>query len=68
MKKNQIKELRSKDTKELSKMLSNHREDLSKIMVDLRSRKLRNVAIVANKKKSIAIISTLIKEKEQISV
>lgn len=66
MKKNQIKELRSKTEAELTKMLASHKEDLAKIMIDLKSKKLRNVALVTTKKKMIAVISTFIAEKELV--
>lgn len=64
MKKSQIKELRAKTEAELKKMVLSQREDLARIFVDLRSRKLKNVALVTNKKKAIATILTLLREKE----
>jgi len=64
MKKHQIKELKTKSEAELSKMLIKEKEDLAKIMIDLSSKKLRNVALVTNKKKMIAILSTFITQKE----
>lgn len=68
MKTNQIKELRSKNNQELEKMLTTQKEDLARIFIDLKNRKLRNTALVTNKKKMIAVISTLINEKEMAKV
>lgn len=64
VKKSQIKELRSKTDKELTNMLTKEKDDFAKIMIDLASKKLRNVALVTNKKKMIAVLSTFIAEKE----
>lgn len=68
MKKSQIKELKSKETEELTKMLLANKEDLIKIMVDLKSRKLKNTALPANKKRIIAVIMTILHEKEMAKV
>lgn len=64
MKKSLIKELRSKTNAELKKMLDSQKEDLTRVLIDLKSRKLRNTALVTNKKKMMAVISTLLAEKE----
>lgn len=64
MKKSLIKEWRSKNTEELKKILLTQREDLVRIMIDLKSKKLRNTALVGNRKKTISVLSTLINEKE----
>ena len=64
MKKGQIKELRTKSEADIYKMLVKEKDDLTKIMLDLKSKKLRNVTLPANKKKIIAVISTVIREKE----
>lgn len=64
MKKSLIKEWRSKNTEELNKILLSQKEDLVRIMIDLKSRKLKNTALVGNRKKTISVISTLINEKE----
>lgn len=66
MKKSQIKELRSKTEKELTNLLAKEKDDLEKIMIDLESKKLRNVALVKNKKRMIAVLSTFICEKELV--
>lgn len=68
MKKSQIKEFRSKTKTELGKMLQIQKDDLAKIMIDLNSKKLRNVALVTNKKRILAVILTLMREKELIKV
>lgn len=68
MKKNQIKEFRSKNNQELAKMLIAQKEDLARIYIDLKNRKLRNTALVTNKKKIIAVISTVITQKEMAKI
>lgn len=68
MKTNQIKELRSKNIQELKKILMTQKEDLSRIFIDLKNRKLQNTALMTNKKKMIAIISTFITQKEMAKV
>lgn len=68
MKKSLIKEWRSKNIEELKKILSSQREDLVRILIDLKSKKLKNTAVVGNKKKIISVISTLINEKEIVKV
>lgn len=64
MKTNQIKELRSKNSQELEKLLTIQKEDLTRIFIDLKNKKLRNTALVTNKKKMIAVILTIIAQKE----
>lgn len=68
MKKSQIKELRAKTPGELSKMVLVQKEDLVRIFIDLKSKKLKNVALIKNKKKMIATILTLMREKELTKV
>lgn len=68
MKKTQVKELKSKTEVELAKMLHSQKEELVRIFIDLKSKKLRNVALVTNKKKMIAVISTILAEKELAKV
>lgn len=64
MKKSQIKELKAKPENELRKMLLSQKEDLSKIKIELQAKKLRNVALITNKKKMIAVISTILAERK----
>lgn len=64
MKKSQIKELRVKDSKDLLGMIWKEKEDLTRIMIDLNTKKLRNTSLVTKKKNIIAVISTILKEKE----
>lgn len=64
MKKNQLRELKAKDLKELIKMLKEERDELAKILLDLNSNKLRNVSLKKIVRKNIAQIQTLIREKE----
>ncbi len=68
MKKRLIKEWRLKNTEELNKILLTQREDLVRIMIDLKSKKLRNTALVGNRKKTISVISTIINEKESVKI
>lgn len=64
MKKSQIKEMRARDSKELGKMLLKEKDDLTRILIDLNTRKLKDTSLVTRKKEKIAVILTLLKEKE----
>lgn len=64
MKKSQIKELRVKESTDLSKMILKEKEDLVRIMIDLNTRKLRNTSLVTKKKNMIAVIKTILTERE----
>lgn len=64
MKKSQIKELRAKESTDLSKMILKEKEDLIRIMIDLNTRKLRNTSLVTKKKNMIAVIKTILTERE----
>jgi large subunit ribosomal protein L29 len=63
MKKN-IKEISSQSDKELTESLSNKREELFKLTMDLKENKLKNTRSIFNTRKDIARILTLIKERE----
>lgn len=68
MKKSLIKEWRSKNKAELDKIILSQRDDLVRILIDLKSNKLKNTAVIGNKRRTIAIISTLLKEKETAKI
>ncbi len=68
MKKSLIKEWRSKNIEDLKKILFSQRADLVRILIDLKSKKLKNTAVVGTKKKTISVISTLINEKEIVKI
>ena len=68
MKKSLIKEWRSKNKVELDKIILSQRDDLVRILIDLKSNKLKNTAVIGNKRRTIAIISTLLKEKETAKI
>ncbi len=60
------KELFTKADKELTKMLSQAREDLFKLNMELKQRKLKKTSQVFWKRKEIAMILTALKEKQLI--
>lgn len=64
MKKRDIKEIFSKTKEELSKMLKEYRNELEKITVQQKAGKLKNVMIVAQKRKDIARILGSLRNKE----
>lgn len=64
MKKREIKELRSKNLKELTQSLKNLKSELAKIIIERNARRLKNTALVRGKKKDVARILTVIREKE----
>lgn len=64
MKKNQIKEIALKSKEELFKLLSQLKSEAAAIEIEHSSRKLKNVALLGEKKKTIARVLTFIREKE----
>lgn len=64
MKSKDKKELFVKKTEELRKVLSQAREDLFNLELDLSQNKLKNTSSIFLKRKEIALILTAIKEKE----
>ena len=66
MKRNQIAQLRSKSAAELKKILEETRNGVKMLIVETKAKKLKNVASVGQKRKDIACILTLIREKELI--
>lgn len=66
MKTNQLKELHSKSSEELRKLLEELEIDLKRIVLDAAAKRLKNVALVEGKKKDKARILTILREKELI--
>ena len=60
MKRRQIKELSTKSKNELVALLVKEQEDLAKINLERKARRLKNVALISEKKKDIARINTFI--------
>ncbi|MBA7611185.1 50S ribosomal protein L29 [subsurface metagenome] len=58
-----IAELRPKNKKELTKMLTDSKERLRTLKFDLASGKVKNVRLIRGLKKDIARILTILKEK-----
>ena len=58
-----ITELRTKNKKELAKMLVDNKERLRTLKFDLASGKVKNVRAIRELKKDIARILTILKEK-----
>jgi ribosomal protein L29 len=64
MKRNDIKELFTKTDKELSELLKGERDDIAKISMELALQKIKNVTAVGKKKKTIAQILTILRQRE----
>jgi len=64
MKRNDIKELFTKTDKELLELLKGERDDIAKISMELALQKIKNVAAVGKKKKTIAQILTILRTRE----
>lgn len=61
--KTKIEELRSRSVEELEKMLAETRGQLQKLYFKVAQRELKNVREIRQKKKEVARILTIIKEK-----
>lgn len=68
MKKNSDKDLHNKTIDELRSMLKELEGDIVTISISQKIGKMKNVALMGNKKKRVAQILTILKEKEQIKV
>ena len=55
--------LRNKTPEELQRLLKEKKEELFKLKLDLRARKLKNVKLIGETKREIARILTILKEK-----
>ena len=64
MKKKDIQELATKDSKELLEAVKVAREEVASLVIDLAQNKLKNTSLISAKKKTIAIMLTKIREKE----
>ena len=60
------KDIFTKADKELTKLLSQAREDLFKLNMELKQRKLKKTSQVFWKKKEIAMILTALREKQLV--
>ena len=61
MKKNDYK---AKSKKELSEMLKQERQEIAKLILERNAGKLKNIAMVGQKRLNIARILTIIRQKE----
>lgn len=64
MKRNDAKELFTKTDKELLELLKREKDDIAKISMELALQKIKNVAAVGEKKKTIARILTILRQRE----
>ena len=64
MKTKDKKELHTKTEDELTKMLQDAQEDLMKLKLDKAQNKVKNTSELSNIRRKIAIIKTILKEKE----
>lgn len=66
MKRGEIKQLRGKSLEELRKMLMETKEELGKLRMEKSSQKLKKIHALKIKRKDIARMLTIIREKEFI--
>ena len=64
MKKKDLSEARAKDTKEIAKLIEDKKLKLDKVRVEISAGEEKNVKAVANLKREIAQLMTVLKEKE----
>lgn len=64
MKTNEMKELHTKTVAELASTIAQLRTDMEKMELERRSGTLHNVSLVKNKKKDLAKLLTVLKQKE----
>ncbi len=64
MKKRAFPEIRSKTNPELKVLVVKYQEEIAKLTVDLTAGKIKNSSITQQKKKDIAQILSVIREKE----
>jgi ribosomal protein L29 len=67
MKKNEVADLRKKELKELEKLLADKKLDFMKIQMNVKAGKEKNLKKAKNTKREIALISTLMREKEFVA-
>lgn len=64
MKTQEFKNLRQKNEKELIDMVKNLKKEMTKLRLELSMKKIKNVSIVRGKRKDIARILTILKERK----
>jgi len=64
VKKKDLSEARAKDTKEIAKLIEDKKLKLDKVRVEISAGEEKNVKAVANLKREIAQLMTVLKEKE----
>jgi ribosomal protein L29 len=65
MKKNEKKELHTKTADELKKLIKEAQVTLGSLMLDKEQYTLKNTRSVFNKRKEVAVLKTILKEKEE---
>lgn len=68
MKKNDLEELKNKNKEELPVLLKEAKNQLAKLRLEQASKKLKNVRQLFFQRKKIAVLLTLISEKEKANV
>ena len=64
MKTQEFKNLRQKNEKELIDMVKNLKKEMTKLRLELSMKKIKNVSIIRGKRKDIARILTILKERK----
>lgn len=64
MKSNELKETKLKDPKELKVMLNELKKEIAKLIVERATGKTKNVSLIGQKRKDVARILTIIRQKE----
>ena len=67
MKKKETQDLRNKNIEELKVLLKEARNELTKIRLELAAKKLKNVRQLFFQRKRIALLLTLIRQKEFVN-
>lgn len=64
MRKRELKELKNKTIKELKELIEKMEEELAKLKVEKEGGKLRNISQLREKRRDLARIKTILREKE----
>ena len=64
MKKKELKELHQKSQQDLQSLMKKAQEELVKLKMDRKAGRLKNVRLPENKRRDLARIKTILKEKE----
>lgn len=67
MKKKDIQQIRNKDIKELAAEIAQEKKNLFSLHLDFVQNKLKNVKSLSNKRKDIARMSSILREKELLA-